>query len=183
MNTCTVPLVRYSGSLLKWTRDKRTRGQGSWCRCTRPSTRRDDIYRLYVSIKEGVRALTNIEDSVDASIRRLDNNTDKSKERWILTTRNNTDKIRTNRTTITRKLKWEEKQVYGYFQWQTDEISHEKTWTWLQRENESFLIAAQNNAIRTNYIKAKIDNAQQISKCRLCGDRDETINYIISKLA
>ena len=34
---------------------------------------RDDIDRLYVSLKEGGRGLTNIEDSVDASIRRLEN--------------------------------------------------------------------------------------------------------------
>ena len=29
----------------------------------------------------------------------------------------------------------------------------------------------QNNAIRTNYIRVKIDNMQQNSKCRLCGDK------------
>ena len=49
------------------------------------------------------------------------------------------------------------------------------------RETESLLIAAQNNAVRTNHIKAKIDKTQQNSKCRLCSDRDKTINHIISK--
>ena len=42
-------------------------------------------------------------------------------------------------------------------------------------------MAAQNNDIRTNHIKTKIDNTQQNSKCRLCGGRDETINHIISE--
>ena len=42
-------------------------------------------------------------------------------------------------------------------------------------------MAAQNSAIRTNYIKAKIDKNQQNSKCRLCGDRDDTINHIVSE--
>ena len=42
-------------------------------------------------------------------------------------------------------------------------------------------MAAQNNAIRTNYVKAKIDKTQQNSKCSLCGERDETINYIMSE--
>ena len=46
---------------------------------------------------------------------------------------------------------------------------------------ESLLRAAQDNAIRTNHIKARIDKTQQNSKCRLCGDRNETINQIISK--
>ena len=33
----------------------------------------------------------------------------------------------------------------------------------------------------SNYIKARIDKTQQNSKCSLCGDRDETINHIISE--
>ena len=65
-------------------------------------------------------------------------------------------------------------------------ISHDKTCTWLRkgnlkRETESLLIAAQDNAVRTNHIKVRIDKTQQNSKCRLCGDRDETINHIISE--
>ena len=51
----------------------------------------------------------------------------------------------------------------------------------LKRKTECLLIAPQNHALKTNYIKAKIDNIQKNSKCCLCGDRDETINYIISK--
>ena len=35
--------------------------------------------------------------------------------------------------------------------------------------------------VRTNHIKARIDKTQQNSKCRLCGDRDETINHVISE--
>ena len=64
---------------------------------------------------------------------------------------------------------------------QTGEISHDKTWTLLRKENlkreiESLLKAAQNNAIWNNYIKAKIDKSEQNSKWMLSGDRDETIN-------
>ena len=43
------------------------------------------------------------------------------------------------------------------------------------REIESLLTAAQNNAIRTYYVKAKIDKTLQ-NRCRRCGDRDEMIN-------
>ena len=49
------------------------------------------------------------------------------------------------------------------------------------REVESILIAAQNNARRTNHIKERVDKTQQDSRCRLCGDRNETINHIISE--
>ena len=50
----------------------------------------------------------------------------------------------------------------------------------LETEIESILIAAQINAIRTNYVKAKINKTQQNSNFRLCGDRDKT-NHIISE--
>ena len=77
-------------------------------------------------------------------------------------------------------------QLYGRFKRLINNISHANTWTWLRkgnfkRETESLLIAAQNNAVRTNYIKARIDKTQQNRKCRQCGDRDEIINHIISK--
>ena len=56
---------------------------------------------------------------------------------------------------ITRKQKWKEKQLYERFKRLINNISHEKTWTWVRkgnfkRETESLLIVAQNNAIRTN---------------------------------
>ena len=49
------------------------------------------------------------------------------------------------------------------------------------RETESLLIAAQNNAIRIDHIKARINKTQQNSKCGFYGDRDKTINHIISE--
>ena len=51
----------------------------------------------------------------------------------------------------------------------------------LKRETKSHLIAAKNNAIKPNHIKVRTDKMQQNSKYRLYGDRDETINHIISK--
>ena len=88
--------------------------------------------------------------------------------------------------TITWKQKWEGKQLYGRFKRPINNISLDKTWTWLRegnfkRETESLLISVQNNTVRTNHIKARIDKTQQNSKCRLCGDRDETVNLIISE--
>ena len=50
-----------------------------------------------------------------------------------------------------------------------------------KRENESILIAVLNNAIRTNYINAKIDNIIDNCKCRLCVDTDVMVNHIISE--
>ena len=51
----------------------------------------------------------------------------------------------------------------------------------LKRETESLLIVAQNNTIKTNYVWERIDKTQQKCRCILKGDRDETINHIISE--
>ena len=68
----------------------------------------------------------------------------------------------------------------------TNEISHKKTRTWrrkrnLMRKTESLVTTAQNNAIRTNYVEAKIDKIQQKSVCSLYCDRDKMNNHIISE--
>ena len=51
----------------------------------------------------------------------------------------------------------------------------------LKRETEFLQIAMQNNAIRTIYIRVRIDKTQQKSRRKLCGDRDEMIDHIKSK--
>ena len=61
------------------------------------------------------------------------------------------------------------KQLYGRFKRLINNISHQKTWTWLRkgnlkRETESLLIAAQDKAIRPNHIKARIDKMQKKKK-------------------
>ena len=146
----------------------------------------DDVDRLYVSRKEGGRGLASIEDSVDTSIQRLEDYIQKHEGGLITATRNDTENTMNNRMTITRIQKWEGKQLYGRFKWLINDISHDKTWTWLRKENfkretESLLIVLQVNVVRTNHIKARIDQTQQNSKFRLCGDKDETINHIISE--
>ena len=147
---------------------------------------REDVDRLYVSRKEGESRLASYEDSVVATIRRLDDSIEKYEQRPITATRNDTYNTKFNRMTITRKQEWEEKQLYRRFKRLMTNISREKTRTWirkgnLKRETESVLMPAQNNTIRTNDIKARIDKTQQNSNCRFCRDRDETVNHIISK--
>ena len=145
---------------------------------------RDDVDRLYVSRKEGGRGFASIENSVDALKRLKDY---KEKHKGLITAiRNETCHKMDDRMMLPKKQKWEEKRLYGGFKRAVNNIAHEKTWTWprkgnFKRETESLLIAAQNNAIVTYHIKARIDKAQQNRKCRLCGDRDETISHIISK--
>ena len=189
MNTWAVPLDKYSGLFLKWTRNElkqMDQTKGKLMTMHKALHHWDDVDRLYVSRKEGGRGLASIEDTVDASIQRLEDYIEKYERGLITTIRNDTDNTIDERMTTTRKQKWEGKQLYGLFKRLINNISHQKTWTWLRKENlmremESVLIAAQDNAIRTNHNKSRIDKTQQNSKCRLCADRDETINHIISE--
>ena len=74
MNTWGVLLERYSGPFLKWTReelkqmDQRTRKLTTMHKGLHL---RDDVNKLYV-LRKGGRGLTSIEDSVNASIQRLE---------------------------------------------------------------------------------------------------------------
>ena len=70
----------------------------------------DDVDRLYVSRKEGGRGLASSEDSIDASIR-LEDYIEKHERGLITAIRNNTDDTIDNRMIITRKQKWEGKQL------------------------------------------------------------------------
>ena len=97
-NTCVVALVRYTG----WTSRRKlmTTHKGLH--------RSDDIERLYLSRKERESGLASIKDSMDASIQWFEDDTRKTKWLIFTATRNCTETIRINRTTITRKQKWEE---------------------------------------------------------------------------
>ena len=140
------------------------------------------VDRLYVPRKEGGRGLDSIKKSVDTSIQRLE----KHKSGLFTAIRNNTDNKIDNRMAKTRKQKWEGKLLHGRFKRLINNISHDKTWTCLRKENfkreiETLLMAGQNIAITTNHIKVRIDKTQQNSKRRLCSDRDEIINHMISE--
>ena len=90
-----------------------------------------------------------------------------------------------------RKRQYKEKALPGQLDGTTEEIKDKDSWNWLKKgtlkkETEGMLMAAQDQALRTNYIK-KITDCKDVSPmCRLCGDREETISHIVaecSKLA
>ena len=81
---------------------------------------------------------------------------------------------------------WREKTLDGQFVRQTENEAGSDRWSWLRNTGiktgtESMIMAAQEQAIRTNVIKAKIDKTQEEIKCRMCGQLDETVNHIISE--
>ena len=196
INTWAVSLLRYSAAFLDWTKfemeqlDRQTRKLMTIHNALHPKS---NVDRLYLPRKDGGRGLLGVQDTVNiakVSLKRYVNN---STERLLSSLRiieddevieSKADAKKRKRTE--RKENWKEKTLHGQFLRQTDDIAGEDRWLWLKqgnlkRETESLILAAQEQAIRTNVIKANIDNTQEQSKCRMCGEKDETVNHLISE--
>ena len=148
--------------------------------------------RLYIPRKEGGRGLLSIEDTVDLAKLELKSYVRNSCKRLLVAERQMEDYQGEsvinfkNRKKMERQQQWKDKTLHGQFLRQTDDEAGKERWMWLKgtgikRETESLIIAAQEQAMRTNVIKAKIDNTQEESKCRMCGMADETVNHILSE--
>ena len=62
---------------------------------------------------------------------------------------------------------WEKKALHGQYLRQTKEVRSDQSWAWLQnedlkRETESLIVAAQNQSIKTNLVKVRIDKRREI---------------------
>ena len=186
INTWAVSLLRYSAAFLDWTKfemeqlDRQTRKLMTMPNALHPKS---NVDRLYLPRKDEGRGLLGVEDTVNiakVSLKRYVNN---STERLLSSLRiteddefieSEADVKKRKRTE--RKENWKEKTLHGQFLRQTDDITVEDRWLWLKqgnlkRETESLILAAQEQAVRTNVIKAKIDNTQEQSKCRMCRKR------------
>ena len=65
-----------------------------------------------------------------------------------------------------------------------EEIDKELSWKWLVQsdlkvQTEATICAAQEQALRTNYTKNKIDKTSDNPLCRMCGEKMETVQHII----
>ena len=76
--------------------------------------------------------------------------------------------------------------MHGQFIRETiEKVDKEKAWHWLSRGNlmvgtEALLCAAQEQAIRPNYMKYHIDKTSESPLRRLCGKKGESVQHIRS---
>ena len=85
-----------------------------------------------------------------------------------------------------REEQFKAKALHGQFMKNTEQVRGEGTWKWLKRgnlkkETEGTLMAAQDQAIRTNAIKHRIDKQDVSPLCRLCGEREETMSHVVAE--
>ena len=116
INTWALLQIRYSGPFLKWTKvELKQMDQRKLMTMHKALHPRDNVDRLHVSRKEGGRGLASIEDTVDASIQRIEDYIEKHEQGLITAIKNDTDNTIDERMTTTRKQKWERKQLNGRF--------------------------------------------------------------------
>lgn len=93
--------------------------------------------------------------------------------------------------TISNKIKkeiennWKRKPLHGQLQQQMNEVGIDKnlSFLWLRTgniraETESLIIAAQDQALTTRAIEARIHRTQTDGKCRICQKFEETVEHI-----
>jgi hypothetical protein len=85
------------------------------------------------------------------------------------------------------KEKWGRKRMHGQFPRSLDDmlVDREQTYRWMKFGDikvgtESLIVATQDQALGTNFIKRKVLKEETESKCRLCKEYEETINHLTS---
>ena len=199
INSWGVAVLRYGAGIINWKNDKlkeldrKTRKMLTMYKVFHPKS---DVDRLYISRRKGGRGLMNCEDV----IRSEENNLGwylQNSEDIILQTAKNAgvidyqsavpkDELR-KRNTEKRIEKWVGKQMYGQFIRNKDtNINEEYSWNWIVKSDlksttEALIFAAQEQALRTNYVKFHIDKTIDSPSCRMCGKTGETVSHILSE--
>ena len=187
-------LLRYSAAFVSWrkselkVRDRKARKLFTIYGALHPKS---DVDRLYIPRKEGGRGLISMEDCAELAIRGLEVYVYGCKETVIQAARR--DKIEgLEAASVLKRLKkekgledWEERVLNGQYLREIKEVRSDQCWAWLQngdlkRETESLIVAAQNQSIRTNLVKAKTEKSQGDSLGRVCRKVDESIDHIVS---
>ena len=201
INTWAVPVIRYSAGILDWTKnelqdlDRKTRKKLKLSGSHHPQA---DVDRLYIPRKAGGRGLQSVEEVVYREENALTTFIDNSTSQEIIALKPHLLQEKILRGQIIDKDKdkdrdhqmrtedWKKKTLHGKYPAAVDANADPvDTWEWLhrsdlKRETEGLLVAAQDQALRTNWIKSKIDKDGSQPLCRLCFHQDETIDHVLS---
>ena len=197
INTWAVALLRYGAGIINWKVDELKQMD----RTTRKTLTmygalhlKSDIDRLYLKRNHGRRGLINIETCVRSEENNLGLYVSESNELLLkgvmrvgtIKTENLIRKEDLKRNSQNEfKNRWHEKRMHGQFAREmAEEIDKELSWKWLVQsdlkvQTEATICAAQEQALRTNYTKNKIDKTSDNPLCRMCGEKMETVQHII----
>ena len=81
--------------------------------------------------------------------------------------------------------RWTGKRLYGQFvREMAESVDKDRTWEWMRKSNlkvetETLILAAQEQALRTNAVKCNIDRTKYSPLCRLCGELSESVTHLV----
>ena len=189
INTFAVPIIRYTAGIIEWPKEEisqldiKTRKLFTLHGAFHPKSSTD---RLYKPRKEGGRGLQSIDRAIQDEQTSLEKYVkEKSKEDRLLAEYDKQASV-TRSNDNSRTERWQDKALHGKFHQNISKIADlNKSYQWLEKTNirdntEALIMAAQEQALKTRAIEAKIYHTRQDSKCRLCGENDETIQHIVS---
>jgi hypothetical protein len=196
INSWAVPVIRYTAGVVDWTQaeledlDRKTRKLMTANHALHPQS---DVDRLYLPRKAGGRGLLQIRQTVEEEKRALNDYIKNSTQSALkevakedlLQVQGSKKEYRAEELR-NRQERWQSKALHGqYLKDIEGKVDSDNIWNWLtngelKKETEGFLLAAQDQALRTNAIKAHIDGTSDDSKCRLCKEKEETIDHLVS---
>ena len=157
---------------------------------------KSDVDRIYVSRKDGGRGLIGCEMCIKAEENNLGwyiRNTVEvllkqvEKCRVIETETCNTKEDYKKRVSENRKVQWQQKILHGqYIRDLPEGTDLVRSWEWmtnadLKPETEALITAAQDQALRTSYVKFHIDRTAETPLCRMCKEKGESVMHILSE--
>ena len=186
--------MRYGAGIIDWTKDelrqidRKTRKLLTIHRALQPQA---DVDRLYMARADGGRGLIRVEVCIALEVTSLVKYINKSMEATLKAVlRENIlsiEKATVDKTMMNeeRKRKLVDKPLHGQF-FRSTQDRDEKSWDWvekgkLKKETEGLLMAAQDQALRTNSNKCRIDKQKVLPSCRMCGEREETVVHVTGK--
>ena len=149
---------------------------------------KSDVDRLYLPRKVGGRGLIGCESCINTEVNSLEWYVKNSIEPLLVAVRHGniieTEECKNKKEYKKIEMKkteerWREKKMYGqYCREMNEEVDMENTWLWMRKsvlkpETEALICAAQEQALRMNYIKHKIDKTAASAMCRMCNERGE----------
>ena len=196
INSRAVSIIRYGAGIIDWTKseldqmDRKTRKLLTIYRSQHPQA---DVDRLYWKRSKGGRGLISVKECVEIEKCSLTKYVKESKEELIIAVRD-ADILKGNGNPVELKKELAEKhqqlycgkKLHGVFFKNTEEIRDNMSWEWLKKgylkkETEGLILAAQDQAIRTNSVKKYVDKLDVSAMCRMCGKRDENISHLVSE--
>jgi len=193
INSFAVPVIRYTAGIIDWTLqecaelDRITRKQMTLYKALHP---RADVDRLYVNRKKGGRGLLSISDVVKMEKFSLSRYVSKSNEMIMKKVRDNlfhnTNCEVVDRSTVISKHVelWRNKALHGQWPKLMEELDAD-SFCWLRNAylnpvTESLLVAAQDQALNTNWLSCHIHGTVSSDLCRRCKMFPETIEHIVA---